>query len=441
MQKLEEQTIRKVSARLIPFLMIGYFIAYLDLVNVGFAALTMNKDLGLTATMFGFGSGVFFLAYFLFEVPSNLFLHRLGARKWIARIMLSWGILSGLMAFIPNISRATGLGNEYSFYLIRILLGLAEAGFFPGIIFYLTLWFPSAYRARIVGMLMAASPISSAIGAPVSAQILNLDWLWGFSGWQWLFVIEAVPAIVLSVVTFFYLTDRPSNAHWLDAEERTWLSGRLEAEQRQRVATHDFSILDSLTNGRILGLAIVYFGAVACLYGVGFWLPQIIKAFGLSISLTGWITAIPYALGALCMILYGRRSDAKGERKVHAAIALAVAVVGIGGSAVISTPALTLVFMTIGTCGMFSALPVFWTLPTALLSGSAAAAGIAAINSIGNLAGFVGPFAIGWIKDQTGSYSAGLLLIAGLALLAMLTVLILGHDDAIEKPPVMLPTE
>jgi MFS family permease len=248
MQKLEEQTIRKVSARLIPFLMICYFIAYLDRVNVGFAALTMNKDLGLTATMFGFGSGVFFLAYFLFEVPSNLFLHRLGARKWIARIMLSWGILSGLMAFIPNISRATGLGNEYSFYLIRILLGLAEAGFFPGIIFYLTLWFPSVYRARIVGMLMAASPISSAIGAPVSAQILNLDGLWGFSGWQWLFVIEAVPAIVLSVVTFFYLTDRPSNAHWLDAEERTWLSGRLEAEQRQRVATHDFSILDSLTN-------------------------------------------------------------------------------------------------------------------------------------------------------------------------------------------------
>jgi len=229
MEQLEGRTIRKVSSRLIPFLMICYFVAYLDRVNVGFAAITMNKDLGLTATMFGLGSGIFFLAYFLFEVPSNLFLDRFGARKWIARIMITWGILSGLMAFIPQIGAATGLGNEYTFYLLRILLGLAEAGFFPGVIFYLTLWFPSLYRARIVGMFMAAIPISSAIGSPISGMILGMHGIAGFTGWQWLFLIEAVPAVILAFVTFLYLTDRPADATWLESEERAWLAGRLDA--------------------------------------------------------------------------------------------------------------------------------------------------------------------------------------------------------------------
>jgi MFS transporter, ACS family, tartrate transporter len=435
MQDVETRTIAKVSARLIPFLIVCYFIAYLDRVNVGFAALTMNKALGLTATMFGFGSGIFFLTYFVFEVPSNLFLDRFGARKWIARIMVSWGILSGLMAFIPGIARASGLSAETSFYVIRALLGSAEAGFFPGIIFYLTLWFPSVYRGRIIGSFMAAIPLSSVVGSPISGMILGMDGVGSFDGWQWLFIIEAAPAVLLGCITYFYLTDRPADAHWLADDERSWLGGRLDAERRQREAVHDLSVWQALFNPRVWALALVYFGLVACNYGVGFWLPQIIKAFGLSNAMTGWVTAIPYAVGAAFMVWYGRRSDAKIERKGHAAVALLIAAAGIAGSTLTGNPTLTVVAFTIGACGVFGALPVFWTLPTAVLSGSAAAAGIAVINSIGNLSGFFGPYAMGWIKDATGSFAGGLLLIAALAVVAMVIVLILGHDPALEKAP------
>jgi D-galactonate transporter len=441
MQELEGRVIRKVSARLIPFLIVCYFIAYLDRVNVGFAAITMNKSLGLSATMFGFGSGIFFLAYFLFEVPSNLALDRFGARKWIARIMVSWGVLSGLMAFIPGIAKATGLGNEATFYGIRVLLGLAEAGFFPGIIFYLTLWFPSLYRGRIIGFFMAAIPLSSAIGSPISGQILGMDGVGGLEGWQWLFILEAAPAIVLAVVTFFYLTDRPETAAWLAPDERAWLTQRLSAERHQREQHNRHSIAQAMLDRRVLGLSLVYFGAVACNYGVGFWLPQIIKAFGYSNAATGWLVAIPYAVGALAMVWYGRRSDVKRERKGHAAIALVVAAAGIGGSTLTDDPTMTVVAFTIGACGVFAVLPVFWTLPTAILSGSAAAAGIAVINSIGNLSGFVGPYAMGWIKDATGSFTGGLLLIAALGLVAMAIVLALGHDAATEAAPRAHPAE
>jgi MFS transporter, ACS family, tartrate transporter len=332
MQNLEARTIGKVSRRLIPFLIICYFVAYLDRVNVGFAALTMNKALGLTATMFGFGSGVFFLTYFIFEVPSNLFLDRFGARKWIARIMISWGILSGLMAAIPAIARATGLGDETTFYVIRALLGVAEAGFFPGIIFYLTLWFPSVYRGRIIGSFMAAIPLSSAIGSPISGLILGMNGVGGLDGWQWLFIIEAAPAIVLAFVTYFYLTDRPADAHWLEPDERAWLTDRLAAERRQREAVHNLTLWEVMYNPRVWALAVVYFGLVACNYGVGFWLPQIIKAFGLSNAMTGWVTAILYAVGAAFMVWYGYRSDSRGERKFHTAVALAIAAAGIAGS-------------------------------------------------------------------------------------------------------------
>jgi MFS transporter, ACS family, tartrate transporter len=435
MEYLEARTIRKVSARLIPFLMICYFIAYLDRVNVGFAALTMNKSLGLTATMFGFGSGIFFLTYFLFEVPSNLALDRFGARKWIARIMFSWGILSGLMAFIPNIAQATGLGNEATFYILRALLGFAEAGFFPGIIFYLTLWYPSVYRGRIVGAFMAAIPLSSAIGSPISGMILGMNGIGGLEGWQWLFIIEAAPAILLAFVTYFYLTDIPADAQWLEADERGWLRERLDAERRQREAAQTLSVLEVMRNPRVWALALVYFGLVACNYGVGFWLPQIIKAFGLSNFATGWVTAIPYAIGAVFMVWYGYHSDATGERKSHTAIGLLIAAAGIAASTLTGNPALTIIAFTIGACGVFGTLPVFWTLPTAVLSGTAAAAGIAVINSIGNLAGFAGPYAMGWIKDATGSFTGGLLLIAALAIVAMAIVLALGHNPALERTP------
>jgi MFS transporter, ACS family, tartrate transporter len=435
MQDSETRAVGKVSARLIPFLIVCYFIAYLDRVNVGFAALTMNKALGLTATMFGFGAGIFFLTYFIFEVPSNLFLDRFGARRWIARIMVSWGICSGAMAFIPHIAQATGIRTEIVFYTIRALLGFAEAGFFPGIIFYLTLWFPSAYRGRIVGTFMAAIPASSAIGAPISGMILGMDGVGGLDGWQWLFIIEAAPAVLLGLVTYFYLTDRPADAHWLAADERTWLGDRLAAERRQREAVHDLSVTQAMLNPRVWALALVYFGVVACNYGVAFWLPQIIKAFGLSNAMTGWVTAIPYAIGAVFMIWYGYHSDSTGERKAHTAVALLIAAAGIAGSTLTGNATMTIIAFTIGACGVFGVLPVFWTLPTAVLSGTAAAAGIAVINSIGNLAGFAGPYAMGWIKDATGSFAGGLLLIAALAIAAIVIVLVLGHDRALEKAP------
>jgi D-galactonate transporter len=435
MHAVEIRTLGKVTRRLVPFLIICYFVAYLDRVNVGFAALTMNQDLGLSQTAFGFGAGIFFIAYFIFEVPSNLLLERFGARKWIARIMLSWGILSGTMAFIPAIARATGLGNENTFYLLRVLLGVAEAGFFPGIIFYLTLWFPSEYRARIVGYFMAAIPLSTVIGAPISGVLLYLHGGLGLAGWQWLFIVEAVPAIVLAGVVFFYLTDRPADAAWLAPDERKWLTERLELEQRQRQAVHDYSVMQSLVNPRVLGLSLVYFGAVATNYGLSFFLPQIVKAFGLNTFITTLVSATPYVVGLVGMVWWGRRSDRVAERRFHTAFPLFIAAAGIAVSTALDDPLLKMISLCVAGFGIFANLPVFWTLPTAFLSGAAAAAGIAVINSVGNLAGFAGPFAMGWIKDHTGSYTGGLLLLAALGFIAMGIVLVLGHNETAERAP------
>jgi ACS family tartrate transporter-like MFS transporter len=436
MDAVEARTIAKVSKRLVPFLVVCYFVAYLDRVNVSFAALTMNQDLGLSQTAFGFGAGIFFIAYFIFEVPSNLMLERFGARKWIARIMLSWGLLSGAMAFIPAIARTTGLGNEHSFYLVRVLLGAAEAGFFPGIIFYLTLWFPTEYRARIVGYFMAAIPLSTVIGAPISGVLLYLHGGLGLAGWQWLFIIEAVPAVILAGVVFFYLTDRPADAAWLAPDERSWLAERLEIEQRRRLAVQDYSVTQSLVNPRVLGLSLVYFGAVATNYGLSFFLPQIVKSFGLNTFLTTLVSAAPYVVGTVGMVWWGRRSDRLAERRFHAAFPLFVAAAGIAVSTALDDPTLKMLSLCVAGFGIFACLPVFWTLPTAFLSGAACAAGVAVINSIGNLAGFAGPFAMGWIKDHTGSYAGGLLLLAALGLMAMGIALVLGHDEATERAPV-----
>jgi D-galactonate transporter len=435
MNTLEINTLAKVTKRLVPFLIVCYFVAYLDRVNVGFAALTMNQDLGLSQTAFGFGAGIFFLAYFLFEVPSNLLLERFGARKWIARIMLSWGLLSGLMAFIPNIAGATGMGSENTFYLIRVLLGVAEAGFFPGIIFYLTLWFPAEYRARIVGYFMAAIPLSTVIGAPISGLLLTLHGAGGLAGWQWLFIMEAVPAVILSGFVFFYLTDKPADAAWLAADERRWLNERLTLERKQREAVQEFTVGQALVNPHVIGLSLVYFGAVATNYGLGFFLPQIVKAFGLTTFMTTVVSAAPYAVGTIAMVWWGRRSDRLAERRWHTAIPLFIAAAGIAASTVLDDPTLKMIAFCVAGFGIFACLPVFWTLPTAFLSGAAAAAGIAVINSIGNLAGFAGPFAMGWIKDHTGSYAGGLLLLAGLGVIAMGVVLSLSHNDALERAP------
>jgi MFS transporter, ACS family, tartrate transporter len=426
MDPIEKRTIAKVSRRLIPFLMLCYFIAYLDRVNVGFAALTMNRDLGISATAYGFGAGIFFFSYFLFEVPSNLALERFGARKWIARIMMSWGILSGCTAFVTG---------EYTFYLVRVLLGIAEAGFFPGIIFYLTLWFPGVYRARIVGWFMAAIPLSSVLGFPVSGMIMGMDGIGGLAGWQWLFIIEAGPAVILAVVVWFYLTDRPAAAQWLEPDERAWLDKRLANEARQKEEVHGISVLQALFNPKVLALSLVYFGAVATNYGTAFWLPQIVREFGLSNVATGFVSAIPYIVGTIGMVLWGRRSDQKLERKWHAAFPFLIAAIGIAGSTLLDDPVLKMAALSLGAFGVFAVLPVFWTFPTAFLSGAAAAAGIAAINSIGNLAGFFGPFVMGWLKDLTGSFATGLWAIAGCAVMGMVLVLLLKHDTRLEQAP------
>src|SRR4051794_26977043 len=305
--------IGKVSRRFIPFLIWCYFLSYLDRVNIGFAALTMNKDIGLSATAFGAGASIFFLGYFLFEVPSNLILEKTGARVWIARIMITWGILSVGHAFIWNDTR---------FYVLRFIFGVAEAGFFPGIILYLTYWFPAEVRARVVGMFMIAVPISSLVGAPLSSWILSVvgDGFWGLKGWQWMFIIEGLPTFLTGFVVLAYLTDTPAQADWLSGDERTWLMQRLAAERANKEAVHHFTLKEALIHPRVLALALVYFGVVIGLYSLGLWLPQIVRNFGASIMQTGFLTALPGLLGAVAMVMWTRHSDATGERKWHMVI-------------------------------------------------------------------------------------------------------------------------
>jgi len=424
MESIEQRTISKISWRLLPLLMVSYFIAYLDRVNLGFAGASMSKDLGFSATVFGNAAGIFFIAYFLFEVPSNLALERFGARRWIARIMLSWGVLSMAQAWV---------GGATSFNVVRFLLGIAEAGFFPGVIFYLTLWFPAAYRARIVGWFMFAVPISTVIGSPISGFILNMDGFWGMRGWQWLFILEALPAIVLTFVVLIYLPDRPKDAKWLTAEEAGWLQGRLDTERVHRESIHSISWKQALLNWKVISLGIVYMGITVPLYGLSFFLPQIIKGFGgLGNVEIGFINAFPYLVGSIAMVLWSRWSDARRERKLFLLIPLACIFFGLVAAAQISAPVPKMAAVTVAAVGIFSALPVFWTVPTALLSGVAAAAGIAWINSIGNLGGYIGPTIFGVLKDRMGNDFYAVLFLAALSVVAIALVLVVGHDKRAE---------
>ena len=414
---MDEVVARKVLWRLLPFLMLCYFVAFLDRVNVGFAALTMNRDLGLTAAMYGFGAGIFFLGYFLFEVPSNVILERVGARRWIARIMITWSLVSASTAFVVG---------EWSFYLVRFLLGVAEAGFFPGIILYLTYWFPSARRGRVVGTFMMAIPVSSVIGAPLSAWIMAAtDGARGLAGWQWLYLIEAAPSFLLGFAVLAYLTDRPEVATWLTQAERDRLVDHLERDRRETIVIQKIGLAQALIHPRVIGLSLVYFGLSTGLYGIGLWLPQIVKGFGLTTVETGFVTAIPYVASAIGMILWTRHSDHRRERTWHVAVPAFVGGLAFTAAAYAGSPTLSMIALTVAAVGIFSAIPTFWTLPTALLTGSAAAGGIALINSIGGLGGFVGPYVIGWIKDATGQFSLALLAIAGFMIAAgALTVLL-----------------
>src|SRR5258708_7700317 len=340
--EIETSTIRAISWRLIPFLVLAYFFSYLDRVNLGFAARTMHAELNFTPLIFAWGAGIFFIGYFIFEVPSNLALEKCGASRWIARIMVTWGIISALMATVTG---------ELSFYLLRFVLGVAEAGFFPGIILYLTYWYPAEYRARFLAAFAIAVPVSTVIGAPISGLLLGLDGVMGLKGWQWLFIIEGIPSVLLGIVTWFYLTDRPEKAGWLAPEQKAWLASKLRAENAAKQAATHLTLGQALSSPRVIVLSLIYFGFVAALYGMQFWLPQIVKAFGLTNAQTGFVTAIPYLFGTIAMILWARHSDATRERVAHVGGPLLLTAVALAASSYITDPTITMIGLTIAPLG------------------------------------------------------------------------------------------
>lgn len=410
--------IRKVARRLIPILGLCYFAAFLDRVNIGFAALTMSNDLGLTPAAFGFGAGIFFLGYILCEVPSNIVMGRVGARLWIARIMITWGILSAMTAFVVG---------ERSFYVVRILLGIAEAGFFPGMVVYLTLWFPRADRARMFGLFNMAVPLSSVIGSPISVLILTyLDRVGGFAGWQWLFVIEALPAIIMGMVVLTVLPDRPDRAEWLAPADRTWLAATLTREQADREADERFTVRGALTDRRVLLMCLVAVGLVIGTTGFAVWMPQIVKAFGLTTMQTGFVAAIPLLAMAIAMVVSGQHADRTGERIWHVAAPFLASAAGFLLAAATASPVMGLIGLTVGAAGVGAATPNIWVFPTTLLTGGAAAAGVALINSVGSTGGFFGPAVIGWIRQVSGSFSGSLVFLATMCVMAALVALLLG---------------
>jgi ACS family tartrate transporter-like MFS transporter len=411
---------RKVSRRIIPFMILLYLVSFLDRVNISFAAPTMNADLGISPYAFGWGAGIFFFGYFLFEVPSNVMLVKVGARLWICRIMLTWGVISAAMAFVHGI---------WGYSILRFLLGAAEAGFLPGMILYLTYWFPAARRARFVALFMAAVPLATAIGAPISSIILDATHQWfGLTGWQWLFIIEGLPACLLGLAVLAVLPDGPMKASWLTEPERAAIAADLARDRA--AATHRplHALWPTLLDVRVLLLSLVYFGIVIGLYGIGLWLPQIVKGMGFSTLQTGWLIALPYLVSAGAMLAWGRHSDRTGERVLHIALPALLSAIGFAGSIATTSNLLSLLCLGVAAIGIYATLGPFWTVPPTFLGGTAAAGGIAMINSIGNLGGFVGPYAVGWIKDSTGSFTAGMALLAGSLAVAALAALLLGRQ-------------
>jgi ACS family tartrate transporter-like MFS transporter len=403
---LARASIDRVVRRLIPFIFVCYVVAYIDRVNIGFAATDLQRDLGLSAAVFGLGGGLFFLGYCLFEIPSNLMLERVGARLWIARIMILWGVVSMGMTLVTG---------PTSFYVMRILLGVAEAGFFPGIVLYLTYWIPAAERARTGALFMTASPVAVIVGAPLSEALLALDGRLGLAGWQWVFLVEGFPAVILGVIAWRFLTDRPEQADWLPPPEREWLVDRMNRERAERAAQQTGSHLRAVLSRRVLLLSLIYFLNNIVTYGVFLWLPKILRDVS---GFRGWrlalITALPFVAALVGMILIGRSSDRTGDRKWHVAACALTAAAGLCLAAFFqySVPLIVLSF-TLSQVGQRAIFGVFWAIPPMFLGGTAAAAGIAMINSIGNLGGFVGPTAVGWLRGNSGDYTSGLLLLAG----------------------------
>ena len=409
-----------------PYLVLMYIVAMLDRVNISFAALEMNPALGISASAFGFVAGIFFVAYFLFEVPSNILMHKIGARIWIARILISWGLVTVLTAYVQTAAQLTA---------VRFLLGLAEAGFYPCVILYLTFWFPSRYFAGTVALFMCGMAVANIIAGPVSTWIMdNVQWL-DMAGWRWLFVLEGIPAVALGVATLFVIVDRPEQAGFLTKEEKVWLVAELAREhaiKAKKVTADKWKVFKDL---RVWHLAFCYLCFVIALYGLGLWMPQIIKALAQSLSNThvGLLSAIPYVCGVIAMILVARSSDRTQERRYHAALPIAVAFAGLIGLTLTQDLAFSMGLLCISTAAIYSFVGTFWTLPTMFLTEASAAVGIAIINSLGNLGGFFGPYLVGCLQDLTGSGSAGMYFLAAFALLATLSVLAIPRRYSAEK--------
>jgi len=396
-QALERATMRRVILRLVPFLMVCYFFALLDRVNVGFAALQMNKDLGLTPAMFGFAASLFFVSYFLVEVPSNLALQKVGARRWISRIMVTWGMVTACMAFVVG---------PYSLYVMRFILGAAEAGFFPGAILYLTYWLPSEYRARILATFTVSIPLATFLGSPLSVSLLELDGALGLKGWQWLFMLEGIPTVLLGIVCFFFLTDRPAEATWLSDPQRAWLVGRMDEEASRKKPIGHISLWQLATNKYFITMALVCAGASATGSVLSVWQPQILKSLGLTNLQTGFVNSIPYGIATVLMILWGQHSDRTAERRWHTAIPLLLAAFGLASLTAASSIALTVFAVSCALVGAYAFKGPFWALSAGWLSASTLAAGLAGINAIANLiGGGLMVNIVGLMKEWTGSYA------------------------------------
>jgi len=414
----QERILSKVLRRIVPFLLLCYVVAYLDRVNVGVASLTMNHDLGISPSQYGWSAGLFFFGYFLAEVPSNLALQAVGARKWIARILITWGLLSAATAFAAG---------PTSFGVMRFLLGIGEAGFTPGVFLYFTYWFPARARGTATAAFLLGIPIANIIGNPLSSSLLALDGVAGLHGWQWLLVLEGLPATILGFVCLFTLTDKPEQAKWLSPEERAWL-GEVLASERQAIASkHASSLKDAFTNWRVLVCAVVNFCAIIGSVGLGLWMPQILKGFGFGVVTVGFLAAIPYICGAVAMMLWARISDRGGERSWFVASALVVGAAALVACGYASSSAtISIIALSGAVVGIMCYQSTFWPIPSSFLTGSAAAGGLALIVSIGNLGGFVGPYLIGIIRESTGSFSWALIAVAAFLLLAAILIRFVG---------------
>ena len=432
-QPVESRTVRKVTWRIIPFCFVLYIISYLDRANIGYAALQMNKELALTSEAFGFASGIFFVGYFLFEVPSNILMNRFGPRVWIARILLTWGAVAVLTAFVQSSAQL---------YLLRFLLGVAEAGFFPGIIIYLTYWFRKKEQATTIAMFTAAIPVSYLIGAPLSTWVMDtFNGAAGLTGWRWMLLLEGLPALLGGFACFFLLTDRPEQARWLAPDEKAWLAGELERERAaQGASVRHLGTWQAICNPKVLYLSAIYFVYQCGSLGVGYWMPQIIKGFAghLTNTQVGLIAMLPYAVATAGMVLWSRRSDRTGERKMHSAWPLLLSGAALLGAGLAGTPVVAMACIAAALTGLYAFKAPFWAVPTLFLTRATAAVSIAVINSIGNLGGFVGPYVIGLIKDATGSPAGGLVFLAALlfAAFAMMALMRLssGRDAAQPLP-------